>query len=138
MSEKTYTPFEVAIKVLDKVKELAKAESIAIEKGDLLQFPKKDSAIPFQEKKVKNYVKAPDKVDEKETTFPASKNFPKKDKNKLEQFMDKKKAKKTKQIEKALGMQGPAKPAGSPGSSPLAPKPPKMAAPAIGIQNKKV
>lgn len=137
MSEKTYTPVEVAIKVLDKVKELAKAESCSVEKGDVLDFPKKAGAIPFGEEKPKA-AKPVETPADHETMFPASKKFPKKDKTKLEQFVEKKKAKKTKQIEKALGMQGATPPAGSPGSSPLAPKAPKMAAPALGTPNKKV
>ena len=110
MSEKIYTPVEVAIQVLDKVKELAKAESCAVEKDE--------QAVEGADQEIKST-----KIGKP---------------NKLEAFIEAKKAKKTKQMEKALGMQGATPPAGSPGSSPLAPKAPKMAVPAMGTPNKKV
>lgn len=136
MSEKTYTPVEVSIKVLDKVKELAKNASCEVEKGCIAKA---------DEKKV--YSGAVGDVDPKiitdmKTTLAADKAKKQAKPNKLEEFIANKKAKKTAQMEKALGMNGPAKPAGSPGALPLATpvaaKPPKAAIPAIGTPNKKV
>lgn len=197
MSEKNYTPVEVAIKVLDKVKELAKAEEL--EKARILDIktgaylggeePKttsaptgklkiasanavqgvgsaKPSAVPAKKpvakgdvidmktrqnlgdenssaaKKLKQTVKPPPVAPEEPINrIKPSMGFDKKPasnkSNKLEEFIANKKAKKTAQIEKALGMQGAAPAAGAPGSSPLAPKPPKVAAPALGLPAKK-
>lgn len=144
MSEKTYTPFEVAIKVLDKVKELVKAETCSVEKADEME---KARILDFKTgahlggKEATQTTPPTGKLSMAPSAEAPKAAKPKKEKkvpNSLEEFMANKKAKKTKQMEKALGMQGATPPVGAPGSSPLAPKKPKLAVPAMGTPNKKV
>lgn len=124
MSEKTYTPFEVAIQVLDKVKELAKNCPVEVVKDEVAPEAVMDKT---------------QEVDVDAGKDPSKKFLLKTGKpNKLEEFIANKKAKKTKQMEKTLGMQGAAPAAGAPGSSPMAPKAPKVSATAMGTENKKV
>jgi hypothetical protein len=145
MSEKIYTPVEVAMQVLEKVKELAKNAACEIEKARVLDFPS-GNHLGGEESKTTTPPTGKLSMAPAADALAAKKNKPKKEKkapSSLEAFVANKKAKKTAQMEKALGMNGPAKPAGSPGALPAATpveaKPAKPAATtAIGTPNKAV
>lgn len=100
MSDKFYTPVEVAQKVLDKTKELIKAQKEELEKAE-----KKESCVEeMQEKSVKKCGQM-------------SKS------DKLKAFIEKRKAKKASKMEKMLGMNSGAPAPQMPQANESQPKP---------------